>query len=238
MHPEIALRLLALNRTFYQTLAGPFAETRRRLQPGVLRAAENLPSDASVLDLGCAHGALAHELARRGHQGRYVGLDSSPTLLALASEAPVPPGAKFRLAELAQSGWSKDLTGPFDRVFAFAVLHHLPGDAIRVSLLREIHSLLSTDGRFVHSNWNFLESERLRARITPWEAVALSPEEVDPDDYLLDWRRGGRGLRYVHRFTPLDLSALAAQTGFKVELTYESDGENNRLGHYEVWLKA
>ena len=58
---------------------------------------------------------------------------------------------------------------------------------------------------------------------------------MDPGDYLLDWRSGGQGLRYVHHFSREELGALAAAYGFEVVETFESDGEGGRLGLYGVW---
>ncbi len=69
---------------------------------------------------------------------------------------------------------------------------------------------------FTYSNWQFLNSPRLRKRIQPWTRAGLTADQVDPGDYLLDWRRGGEGLRYVHHFSPEELAELAAETGFRV----------------------
>jgi hypothetical protein len=98
-----------------------------------------------------------------------------------------------------------------------------------------VRGLLTPKGRFVHSNWQFLNSERLRKRVHPWEEIGLSDSEVDPGDYLLDWRRGGFGLRYVHHFSEKELTALAAETGFGVVETFYADGETGDLGLYQVW---
>ncbi|HNT25279.1 MAG TPA: hypothetical protein PKM21_12980, partial [Anaerolineales bacterium] len=57
----------------------------------------------------------------------------------------------------------------------------------------------------------------------------------EPGDYLLDWRQGGRGLRYVHAFGPAELARLAEQTGFVSLESFYSDGEGGRLGLYQVW---
>ena len=95
--------------------------------------------------------------------------------------------------------------------------------------------MLTASGRFIHSNWQFLNSERLRKRIHPWEEIGLSDSQVDPGDYLLDWRRGGFGLRYVHHFREGELNRLAAESGFKVVETFYSDGETGNLGLYQDW---
>ena len=54
-------------------------------------------------------------------------------------------------------------------------------------------------------------------------------------DYLLDWRRDGNGLRYVHHFNEEELAALASDSGFSVLETFNSDGESGNLGLYQVW---
>ena len=246
-------RLLALNREFYQSFAEPFSETRSRLQSGVLRALEGLPPQASVLDLGCGNGELAAELQRRGHSGAYVGLDSSEPLLRLARRQPVPSIWRFVRADLTEPDWGERvlvlplIEGPplvekpsgqaaaFDRVFAFAVLHHIPGDEFRTRLLRQVHGLLAPGGRLTLSVWNFLASPRLRRRILPWREAGLAEGELDPGDYLLDWRHGGHGLRYVHHFTEPELAGLAAASGFGVAGGYLADGESGVLGRYQVW---
>ena len=70
-----------------------------------------------------------------------------------------------------------------------------------------------------------------------WERIGLTAAGVDAGDYLLDWRRGGEGLRYVHQFSEEELSTLATESGFEVAVTFYSDGEGGRLGLYQVWKK-
>ena len=242
MRDEIITKLLHLNHEFYQTFADPFSQTRERLQPGVLQALENLPSTAWILDLGCGNGELALEWISRDPAGHYIGIDSSPLMLEIASEKVHDPRVSFHVFDLADIAWSEmleaeltiPLTGRIDRVLSFAVLHHLPDAALRNRLALQVRRLLNESGQWIHSNWNFLASERLRARILPWETIALTDEDVEEGDYLLDWRRGGHGLRYVHHFTPSELDAIAAETGFNVLDTCHSDGEGGRLGIYQI----
>jgi hypothetical protein len=128
---------------------------------------------------------------------------------------------------LAGGGWSL--------IIAFAVLHHIPSTELRLNMLRVVHQLLHRDGMFVHSCWQFLNSEKLKRRIQPWEAVALSGSAVEAGDYLLDWRSNGKGLRYVHHFSEKELEELASRSGFRIADTYTSDGEGGHLGLYQVW---
>jgi len=237
MDPDTVARLLHLNRRFYQTFGDEFSQTRQRLQPGVRRILEALDSQSRLLDLGCGNGQLAAHLVEKGFHGEYIGVDSSAALLNEARKN-IPNSAKAALiqADLAAPDWDQALSGrQFDVVLAFAVLHHLPGESLRRRVLEKTRALLDRQGRFIHSQWQFLNSPRLRARLQPWQKAGIQEADVDPGDYLLDWRRGGHGLRYVHHFTGAELQALATATGFHILETFYSDGETGDLGLYQVW---
>ena len=239
MNAETAARLHALNKQFYQTFGREFSSTRQHLQPGVQQILNNLSGDESLLDLGCGNGELARERMRRGQRGRYTGLDFSQPLLEVARHGWEDAPATFIRADLTAADWDKRLLAPkrlsFDLVTAFAVLHHIAGATLRLSLLQKVHGLLRTGGQFIHSEWQFLNSDKLKIRIQPWSEIGLSEADVDPGDYLLDWRSGGRGLRYVHHFDEAELEALAEASRFRVSSTFLSDGENGQLGVYQVW---
>jgi len=216
------------------------------------RLASPATNPMRLADLGCGNGELWRQLKISGYRGLYVGLDFSPQLLetAMAGEKKnqeerrfgdsletTEAQAIFLQADLSTADWdTKLLEKPFDITVAFSVLHHLPGYVNRLEVLRKVHRLLALDGRFFHSEWQFLSSERLRSRIQPWEVIGLSAELVDPGDYLLDWRHQGYGLRYVHHFDEAELSDLAEESGFRITKTFLSDGENGKSGLYQKWI--
>jgi hypothetical protein len=107
-----------------------------------------------------------------------------------------------------------------------------------LNIISKVHDLLKKDGLFIHSNWQFLNSPRLKARIQSWESIGLSPQDVDPNDYLLDWKRGSTGLRYVHYFDEHELANLAQAARFEIVDTFYSDGENKKSGLYQIWKKT
>jgi len=235
MQPETITKLLKLNHQFYQTFAEHFSATRQQLQPGVVKVTETIPLKARLLDIGCGNGLLAAHLFRRGHTGPYTGIDTASNLIEIARAQEIP-SAQFQTVDLADPGWAAGLPeGGFDYIFCFAVMHHLPGEQLRLDLLRQVHRLLAAGGRFVFSTWQFLNSARLRERIEPWGKVGLAESQVDPNDYLMDWRRGGHGLRYVHFFTNPELHNLADSARFAVRGIFTSDGENGNLGLYHIW---
>ena len=241
MDSVTAARLIELNREFYTRFGDSFSATRHRIQPGVRRVLERLHGHENILDLGCGNGELRRELARRGQRGSYLGVDFSLPLLREAEAQPVGFSATFKEVDLTQLSAHIDqllAAGPWSLVTAFAVLHHIPSRDLRESMLKAIHKLLGPDGLFIHSNWQFLNSEKLRARIQPWEAASISESDVDAGDYLLDWRSGGAGLRYVHHFDQVELRELAGSTGFQIKDTFLSDGESGDLGLYQVWQRS
>jgi tRNA (uracil-5-)-methyltransferase TRM9 len=239
MKSQTAARLLSLNKQFYQTFGYEFSSTRQRLQPGVMKVLDRLNGRESILDLGCGNGEIARELMRRGHRGPYTGVDYSQPLLDVARRGWEDAPATFIRLDLLSPGWENhlhaDVSQPFDYVTAFAVLHHIPGEATRLKILKKIHILLQKGGFFVHSEWQFLASDKLKGRIQPWGSVDILPEQVDPNDYLLDWRSGGHGLRYVHHFDEAELGCLAEASCFRVRETFHSDGASGLLGLYQVW---
>jgi SAM-dependent methyltransferase len=248
MQNQVAQRLLDINHQFYQTFSVQFSATRQRIQPGVRKVLAMLPPEGCLLDLGCGNGEFARELHHQGWRGQYVGVDFSAGLL----EEALSPTGSFLQADLTAPDWKTDVerylsnlqlatcnlqTGNFPTITAFAVLHHIPGVALRMQMLAQVSALLPPGGRFIHSNWQFLNSPRLAARVQPWDSVGLSADDLDPGDALLDWRSGGTGLRYVHHFDEVELHALATQAGFNVIETFYSDGATGNLGLYQVWQK-
>jgi SAM-dependent methyltransferase len=243
MKPDVIARLITINRQFYQTFASPFAASRNHLQPGVIQLLDHLLPASRILDLGCGNGELALALLRSGFEGQYVGLDFSNALIAKTAKKQgiLDHAGQFTFiqADLTAPGWHSNVpTLPYDVILAFAVLHHIPGNDLRHRLLGQIREFLNPDGKFVHSNWQFLNSPRLQKRVQPWDVLGLSPADVQPTDYLLDWRRDGYGVRYVHHFSAVTLSELAAGTGFRIVESFFSDGKGGNLALYQIWKKT
>ncbi len=243
MNSATIQRMLEINREFYNRFGESFSATRQRLQPGVKKILDSIQEDDSVLDLGCGNGHFLRELIRRGHKAPLLGLDFSLPLLRDAESA---PGVEFREVDLTKLSKNSEqlsvisnqplITVHWSLITCFATLHHIPSTEIRLDILKTVKKLLKPNGRFILSNWQFLNSEKLKARIQPWSRAGLSDSDVDEEDYLLDWRNGGEGLRYAHHFSGEELPGLAGQAGFKVEAEFLSDGENGRLGLYQVWI--
>ncbi len=169
----------------------------------------------------------------------YTGLDSNAEFLEIARRD-LPANDKTNLvqSDITTSNWNLDLpANQYDLVLAFAVLHHIPGSELRNQILSKISDLTPQGALFFHSEWQFLNNPRLRSRIQPWESIDITPEDIEDGDYLVDWRAGGHGLRYVHIFDLQELETLALETGFEIIEDFHSDGEGGNLGLYQIWKR-
>lgn len=229
MRTSTAYQLLQLNRKFYDAFADDFSASRSRLQPGIIRILDTLRPYKSLLDIGCGNGRLLAASQQSAPDSRYVGVDFSRKLLP---ERPILPRCVFIYADLTSPHWTTDIPGNFDAAVCLSVLHHIPGSGRRLRLLRDISTALEPGAPCALSVWQFLQLPRLRRKIVPWEQIGLSHTDVDSGDYLLDWHRGGHGLRYVHYFEPAELNALCTRAGFHIDKSFHSDGESGKLGLY------
>ncbi len=237
MDASTAETLLRLNRTFYDRFAQQFAQSRTPDQPGWRRLLSFLPHSGRLLDVGCGHGRLARLLDQQGRRVAYVGVDYSAQLLAIAraDAAALSVPTTFVEADIAAGDWVERLpAGPFDAVVALAVLHHIPGWQGRRALLAQLAGLLTGEGVLALSTWQFMNEARLRRKIVPWSAVGLTPEQVEAGDALLDWQRGGVGLRYCHLVDEMELVALAGRSELDVQAMFYDDGRDKTLNLFAV----
>lgn len=233
MDPIVAQQLIDLNRRFYEEQAAAFAASRTAPLPGGERLLAYVPSDSALLDVGCGNAQLAVALDRLGRCVRYVGVDSSRALLMYARQATAALStvtARFLELDVLAPGWTEAVPGrPYTVAAALALLHHVPGRALRLNLLRDLASCVVPDGILLLSTWQFLRSPRLRRRLVPWERVGLRASDVGPEDYLLDWRRGGEGLRYCAWLDESRLRDLAETVGLTVVEMFTAGPEGLNL---------
>jgi 2-polyprenyl-3-methyl-5-hydroxy-6-metoxy-1,4-benzoquinol methylase len=238
MDEKIIKRLLALNHEFYAAFTRPFADSRSLSDPALTCILPYIPQRARVFDVGCGNGRLALLLDRERPGATYTGVDAVPELIEFAraqADRLNTTSAEFRVADVTQPGWSEKLDrARFDCGVILAVLHHIPSFDLRAQVLCEIASLLSPQGRLILSTWQFLDNERMRRKIVGWEATSIPEESLEPGDYLLDWKRGGRGLRYCHLVDKAEMERLADASGFRVRKTFRAGGREGGLGLFAV----
>ena len=235
MKAEVVGRLLALNRAFYDGLAEAFARSREEPQPGFDRLLQELSEPRPrVLDVGCGEGRFGRFLQAHQAIEAYTGVDFSAELLGRAESR---VAGRFVRRDLSRPGCLSGL-GEFEVVACLAALQHIPGRANRRRLLREMKAHLATDGRIFLSTWQFLDNQRQRRKVVPWQQVGLAAADVEHDDYLLTWQRGGTGLRYVCLIDADEMAALAGESGLRILKHFRSDGREGDLNLYTVLSHA
>lgn len=254
MNRQIQETLLALNRDFYESVAPHFDATRRGWTPGLRAILPHLRAfgkeKLALLDVGCGNGRFARLLAHEGIAASYTGVDGNQALLQLGREGArnlVGVDCHFTRADLADPFWPDTLTGQgeagsgwltiaeppqFDVVLCLATMQHLPGYALRLRLLKDLSRLSA--GPVILSFWQFLSSERFRAKLIEPEEAGVVSSELEPGDAFLPWRQGVEAVRYVHQVDEAELRQLAADAGMSVVGTFRADGKETNLNLYAV----
>lgn len=231
MREQIVQRLLNLNQEFYDAQADSFSSSRVSPQPGFTRLLPHLPQPCPrFLDVGCGNGRFAQFLQHHNRIGELVGVDFSEELLANAAQN---ASGTFYQRNLLEPGCLDGL-GHFPAIACLAVLHHLPGKANRLQLLQEMKDHLAENGRLLISNWQFMDSPRQRRKVQPWSQLGLTTADLEPNDYLLAWQRGGFALRYACHIDAVETAELAAQAGLTIIDQFRSDGKEGDLSLYTV----
>jgi tRNA (uracil-5-)-methyltransferase TRM9 len=231
-------RLNTINRAFYALTATDFDESRGRPWPGwrrVLAHLTHMSAPLRVLDVGCGNGRFGRFLARNLPTPlHYHGIDSAPALLESARVAFARMGIlQDAILEARDVVESPPDAGTYDLVAAFGVLHHVPGAASRLTLVRALAERVAPGGILTFTGWCFWEYPRFRERAVAWPADITR----EPGDHLLDWRRGHAAhtaLRYCHYIDDDEHAALVAASGLTAVETFRADGHTGDINRYAV----
>ena len=192
-------------RATYERIADSYAAARTTPFPEVVAFLAALPPSSKVLDAGCGHGRHAKSALAQGHA--VVGVDLSRRLLGLA-RASAPAGAW-----VGGTGTALPFRGAsFDAAVCVSMLHHLPTEDERVTVLREIRRVLRPGGRLFVVVW---DRDQPRFRQAP--SADLEVPWPLPD--------GTRVPRFYHLFAEGELEDLVIRSGLHGE-TFFRVGDN------------
>ncbi len=232
MDEQTRATLNQINRDFYATTATEFDATRGRAWVGWERLLSeiSLPIE-SILDVGCGNGRFGVFMAEHQTQAfHYHGADNNPKLLDFARHT-LTDYSQIDVTLSEQDAILGDLpAGDYDLVVLFGVIHHVPGYEQRQAFMRALASRVKSDGYLVFAAWRFYEQARFKNRIVAWD----DDLPVEQHDYLLDWRRGERALRYCHYVDDAEHADLIDATGLNLIADYRADGSTNDLNRYSV----
>ncbi len=192
-----------------------YADKTRRLVPGwsdlqrmaALLVAERAPADADVLVVGAGGGVELKAFAQLHAQWRFVGVDPSETMLALARTTLGPLATR---ADLHHGYVDTAPAGPFDAATCLLTMHFV-AHADRLPTLKEIHRRLKPGAPFVMAHMSFPQAADERAVwLSRYVAFAVS-SGVDPEGARRAASMIGTTLALLG---PDDEEALLAQAGF------------------------
>jgi 2-polyprenyl-3-methyl-5-hydroxy-6-metoxy-1,4-benzoquinol methylase len=194
----------ALSRHYEEAYA---AETK--YQPWISELCSRIPTESSVLDLGCGCGIpVARSLTTAGH--RVTGIDISEVQISRARR--LVPEAEFIHADAATADFP---AASFDAVVSFYVLIHVPLEE-QFPLLKRIATWLRPGGCFVgttgHDAWTGTEDNWLGGGATMWWSHADAATNrtwltqagliVNREEFVPEGERegeGGHALFWAHR---------------------------------------
>jgi len=171
-----------------------------------------------ILDVCCGSGRHSLELADRGHS--IVGIDSNPAAVAQARAAAQGRAVRFEVADMrALAGVAGDFDGVVNLWHSFGYF----SDEENAEVVRQIRAKLRLGGRFILDIYN-REHFALVPRIRIHEKDGIRVET----EYAWNGKRMSCELRYPNGehdlfewrlYTPDEVVALAAETGFRSLLT-------------------
>lgn len=138
--------------------------------------AQALPSNGTVVDLGCGSGALLLPLAELFPKLRFVGVDLSENMLAIAKNESVKRQLKnvsFLQENFTQLSSIAD--NSIDFVYCSMAIHHLPTMATLNDTCREVGRVLAPQGGFFFVDFGRLKSDRA-IRLFVDDAVKGTPQ--------------------------------------------------------------
>jgi SAM-dependent methyltransferase len=251
MNLETIKKLNKLNLDFYQTIADDFDQSRQQPWEGwrVLVEKDAFKRCSSVIDIGCGNGRFANFIHNYGIT-HYFGSDSNPALLKQAQQyATLFDFFKLKkidfistlIEESTHIFPTEELAGlnfPTQKLFSvFGVMHHVPSFELRKLVISKIEAAMQENDLLAVSCWQFTKIPNLMARQVSPNTVALKPDELEKNDYILDWQRGSNAYRYCHQVTTEEMNKLLEQSNLHIVDQWDSDGKTNNLNTYYLLQK-
>ena len=228
MDKQTQKNLLEIVKKNYEESAEDFSETRKRhlgpLWSELVKIGEKVKDNNSVLDVGCGNGRLLEVLKNHCPGGtskniKYLGVDASENLIKIAKKR--WPNYNFKKCEASDLGCIPEIN--FNFVFFIAVMHHLPGKALRIAVLKQLKNKVALDGKIIISTWNLWPQKKYRKLIIKFALLKIiRKSKMDWGDIVFTGFNQ-KSKRYYHAFTRFGLRRIIKKAGLKVARLYKDE---------------
>lgn len=252
-------QLTTLNKQFYSSVANDFSQTRQQPWAGWLKLKpiiNSLDTPISILDLACGNGRLATFLKDEVTQPwSYLGIDANQQLIELAKQQTQEYSQRisFLNLDLISSLQNEenffndtyhffrpdDKIQTFDLVpqtpnlvISFGFWHHIPSRLLRVTFLKTLSKTLQPGGTAIITAWQFINNETLMNRSIDSETIGIDADQLEPNDYLLNWQRGNQAIRYCHYDDLNSFQAQLNETNLELQDYWYADGKGDHQNLY------
>lgn len=246
MNKQTIDQLNKLNQDFYKITAESFDDSRQYFWPGWEKLLPHLDindflEELKVVDMGCGNGRFGQFLAdKTSIKIKYTGFDSSQELLDKAQQTLVPltsPNFEYELQ--LQDLLSADLNFSADLITLFGVWHHLPSHELRLKIIKHLAEQLKPNGLLVIAVWKFYEYERFQNKIVDPEKLSIDNNQLEKNDFILDWRRGENAYRYCHYSTDAEIeNVLKEFSNLTLLDSFRADGKEGNVNQYLILQKG
>ena len=213
MKNKYAINILDEVRSDYNRIAGHFSKSRAYFWPDAKFLLDYIKEGDLVLDLGCGNGRAFRQMKERGAQ--YIGVDFSEELIKEAKS--IHSEADFRVGNALQLPFADEF---FDKVYCFAVLHHIPSQKLRKQFIDEAQRVLKPGGFLILTVWDLWSNKRARKVLCHNRLKKIFfTSSLGWNDVFYFWKdAGGEVLakRYVHMFKEKELNKIARNSQLEI----------------------
>lgn len=210
MDEQYALKILTQNKKNYNKIAQEFSGTRGGPWKDLTILFEYITPNDKVLDLGCGNGRLYPIMKDKGAQ--YIGVDNSEGLISIAKRK--HPEASFQVADALKLPFKDN---SFDKIYAIAVLHHIPSKELREQFLKQARRVLKPNGLLIITVWKLARMKRVKLLFKFSVLKIIGRTKLDFGDILVPWASAIQ--RYVHQYTKQGLKKDLKIAGFNIQKT-------------------
>jgi len=210
MNKNYAEKLFKKTQEDYSLIAERFSRARDKVWDEMRFLFDDyLVEGERILDLGCGNGRFYEMFKNKKID--YIGIDNSKELIEIAKKK--FPNANFQVNNALNLSFPSDY---FDKVYAVAVLHHIPSREFRLQFLKEAKRVLKQEGLLILTVWNLWQLKRTRKIIYRFALKkCFGRSKLDFKDILMKWE--GAENCYFHCFDKKELEKLTREAGFKVK---------------------